>query len=318
MTYGTPQPVEVGQHGVEVLLGHVGKMVEHHRRVGRHRLDLRPLVVEYPQRVDLGALSRLLVKVELKQEVLQQFPILRSAGVVAQRGDLQPEPVEAQRAETGVGNRDHLGVQCGIVDADGLDADLLQLAVAAGLGALVAEERAGVTQLDRQRAAVQTVLDHRTHHPGGALGPKRHRAVAAVGEGVHLLGHHVGGLADAAGEQRGVLEDRQFDVAVSGPAGGVQQSRADRDELRRIRRDVVRDALRAGKRRKLASRAEPLDVTDWTGVRRRWWSSCRDRAAPPSCRRAPTACRRSSEAGRGRCRRTGRCGRPSAGTACRR
>ena len=215
------------------------------------------LVVEHPQRVDLGALSGFLVKVELKQEVLQQFPILRSAGVIAQRGDLQPETVEAERAETGVGDRDDLGVQCGIVDADGLDTDLLQLAVAAGLGTLVAEERARVTQLDRQRAAVQTMLDHRADDPGGALRPKCHRAVSTVGEGVHLLGHHVGGLAHAAGEQRGVLEDRQLDVAVSGPASGVQQRRADGDEPRRIRRDVVRDALRARKRGKLAHGLSP-------------------------------------------------------------
>ena len=202
-----------------------------------------PLVVEHPQRVDLGAPTGLLVQVELEQELLQQFPVLRPAGVVAQRGDLQPEPVEPQRPEARVGHRDHLGVQRRIVDADRLDPDLLQLAVAAGLRALVAEERPGVAQLDRQRAAVQAVLDHRAHHTRGALGPQRHRPVAAVGEGVHLLGHHVGGLPDPAGEQRGVLEDRQLDVAVSGATGGVQQAVAHGDELRRVGRQVVRDAL---------------------------------------------------------------------------
>ena len=243
MTYGTPKRVEVRQHGVEVLLGHIGEVVEHHRRVGRHRPDFGTLVVEHPQRVDLGALAGLLVEVELKQELLQQFPVLRTAGVVAQRGDFQPEPVQAERAEAGVGDGDHLGVQRGVVDADRLDTDLLQLAVAAGLRPLVAEERARVAQLDRQRAAVQAVLDHRAHHAGGALGPQRHRAVTAVGEGVHLLGHHVGGLADPAGEQRGVLEDRQLDVAVAGPPGGVEQAVAHRDERRRVRRHVVRHAL---------------------------------------------------------------------------
>ena len=34
---------------------------------------------------------------EPEQELLQQFPVLRAAGVVAERGDLEPEPVEAER-----------------------------------------------------------------------------------------------------------------------------------------------------------------------------------------------------------------------------
>ena len=253
------QRVQVRQHGVEVLLGDIGQVVEQHRGIGRHRAHLGPLVVEHPQRVDLGAPSGVLVEVELKQELLQQFPILRAAAVIAQRGDFQPEPVEAQRAETGVGDRDHLGVQRRVVDADRLDTDLLQLAVAAGLRTLVAEERARVTQFHRQRAAVQAVFDHRAHHAGGALGPQRHRAVAAVGEGVHLLGHHIGGLADAAGEQRGVLEDRQLDVAVAGPAGGGQQAVAHRDELRRIRRDVVRHSLGRRERGEFASPAQAFE-----------------------------------------------------------
>ena len=111
----------------------------------------------------------------------------------------------------------------GIVDADGLHPDLLQLAVAPGLRAFVAEERAGVAQLDRQRAAVQAVLDHRAHHAGGALRTQRHRPVAAVGEGVHLLGDDIGGLPHSAGEQRGVLEDRQLDIGVSGVPGGASR-----------------------------------------------------------------------------------------------
>ncbi len=183
------------------------------------------------------------VEVELEQEVLQQLPVLRPAAVVAERRDLQPEPVEPQRAETGVGDGDHLGVQRRVVDADRLNADLLQLPVAPCLRALVTEERPCVAELHRQRPAVKAVLDHRTHHTRGALRAQRHRAVAAVGEGVHLLRHHVGGLPHATGEQRGVLEDGQFDVAVTGAPGSVEQAVAHADELRRVGRQVIRDAL---------------------------------------------------------------------------
>ena len=209
----------MGQHGLEMVLGGIGEVVEHHRRVGGQLAHVRALVVEHPQRVERCALPGRLIEVEPEQELLQQLPVLRPAGVVAQRGDLQPEAVQSQRAETGVGDGDDLGVQGRVVDPDRLDADLLELPVAPGLRALVAEERPGVAELDRQRAAVQAVLDHRAHHPRGALRPQRHRPVAAVGEGVHLLGHHVGGLPHPAGEQRGVLEDRQLDVAVAGAAG---------------------------------------------------------------------------------------------------
>ena len=238
--------VQVGQHGVEVLLGDVGEVVEQHRRVGRHGPHRGPLVVEHPQRIDLGAPAGLVVEVEPKQELLQEFPVLRAAAVVAQRRDLEAEPVQPQRAEAGVGDGDHLGVQRRIVDTDRLHADLLQLPITAGLRTLVAEKRPRITEFDRQRAAVQAVLDHRAHHPGGALGPQRDRAVAAVGEGVHLLGHHVGGFADAAGEQGGVFEDGQFDVAVAGPPGGAQQPVPHGHELGRLRRHVVRHPLGRG------------------------------------------------------------------------
>ena len=203
----------------------------------------RTLVVEHPQRVDLRAGPGGLVEVEREQEVLQQFPVGRPAGVVAERGDLQPEPGQAQRPESGVGDRDHLGVQRGVVDTDRLHTHLLQLPVAAGLRTFVSEERPRVAQLHRQSAPVQAVLDDRAHDACGALRSQRHRAVAAVGEGVHLLGHHIGGFTHASREQRGVLEDRQFDVAVAGPPRGGQQTVTDGDELCRLRRQVVGDAL---------------------------------------------------------------------------
>ena len=107
----------------------------------------------------------------------------------------------------------------------------MKLAVTARLWTLVAEERPGIAELHRKGAAVETVFDDRPHHPGRALRAQRDRPVAPVGEGVHLLGHHVGGLTHSAGEQRGVLEDRQFDVAVAGPTGRAQQAVAHRDEF---------------------------------------------------------------------------------------
>lgn len=111
---------------------------------------------------------------------------------------------------------DDLGVECGIVNADGLDADLLKLAVAASLRALVAEERSEVVELDRQLAAVKVVLNDRTHNACGTFWAQGYRAVAAVCEGVHLLGDHIGGFTNTAREERGVFEDRKLDVLEAG------------------------------------------------------------------------------------------------------
>ena len=196
-----------------------------------HLTNIRALVVEHAERVDLGPSTRVLVEWECKEKLLQQFAILRPAGVVTERGDFEAEAVEPQRPESGVGDRDDLSVERGVVDPDGFDADLLQLAVATGLRALVAEERARVADLDRQLSTIEAVLDDRTHDSGGSLGTQRHRTVTAVGECVHLFADDVGRLTDTASEQAGVLEDRQFDVAVSGQPRGARQTVTNGDEF---------------------------------------------------------------------------------------
>ncbi len=207
---------------------------------------MRALVVEHPQRVDLGSPARLLVQRKAEQELLQQLSILRPARVVAQRGDLEPEPGQSEVPEARVGDGDDLGVERRVVDTDGLDPDLLELAVAAGLGPLVAEERAGIGDLHRQGPAVEPVFDHRTHDARGPLGPEGDAAITLVGEGVHLLADHVGRFADAPREQGGVLEDGQFDVPVAGGPRRGGEAVAHGHEGGRIRGKVVRHALRGG------------------------------------------------------------------------
>ena len=100
------------------------------RRVGELRLHLGPLVVEHPQRVDLGPAPRCrLVEVEPAQELLQQRAVGRAA-VRGQPSELSSSahPVRPERAEAGVGERDDLGVERRVVAADRLDADLVRTA----------------------------------------------------------------------------------------------------------------------------------------------------------------------------------------------
>ena len=143
------QGVKVGPHSVEMEPGGIREVIQHQRCVGGQFAYLRPFVIKHPKRVEGCACPGGLVEFEAKQELLQQLPVLCPTGVIPERGDLQSKAVQAQRAETGIGDRDDLGVQGRVVDTDRLDADLLQLAITTGLGAFVSEERPCVAELDR-------------------------------------------------------------------------------------------------------------------------------------------------------------------------
>jgi hypothetical protein len=87
---------------------------------------------------------------------------------LAQAVEFQPPVAEAQRGPQVHGQQDQLGVDLG-PPAQRLGADLVELAIAAALRALVPEHRAHVVQA---LAAVvqQVVLDHGAHQAGRAFG----------------------------------------------------------------------------------------------------------------------------------------------------
>ena len=118
------------------------------------RLDLGPLVVEHAQRVDLRPTPGVLVEVERRGGT--PAAAARYAGRqvrVAERVQQQPELAASPSAAKPVhGEHDQLGVKRGVVGAERLRADLPEVPVTARLRALVAEGRAGVPQLHRQRA----------------------------------------------------------------------------------------------------------------------------------------------------------------------
>ena len=97
-----------------------------------------------------------------------------------------------------------------------LQPDLVELAVAPGLRALVAEEGPDVGELHRLRQLVHPVLEVGAADRRRALRPQGQAAPALVLEGEHLLADDVGRLADAALEQLGVLEGRRRDRLVAG------------------------------------------------------------------------------------------------------
>ena len=141
--------------------------------------------------------------------------------------------------------RDQLRVDGGVVGADGLGAELPELAKAPGLRLLLAVVAAQVPELHRLGERVHAVLEVGAADRRGALGAQRQRAPAGVLEGVHLLLDDVGRLAHAAGEELGGLEGRRLDAPVAGgledPARGVLEARP-RDGLRRAARRTCRAA----------------------------------------------------------------------------
>jgi hypothetical protein len=81
------------------------------------------------------------------------------------------------------------------------------LAIPAGLGTLVAENRGPVVEFHGLGQAAHTVLQIGSADGGRALRPERQQVPAAVSERIHLLLYDVGAFANTTYEQAAVLED---------------------------------------------------------------------------------------------------------------
>ena len=123
------------------------------------------------------------------------------------------------------------------------------LAVAARLGPLVPEVGPHVPGLERQR---WPVLDPRPHDRRRPLGAQGQPAPALVLELVHLLAHHVGGLAHPL-EHADVLEHGADHQAIAGPPGPVGEQG---DQALPSGRLGGQDVARANRRLELRHRVE--------------------------------------------------------------
>ena len=132
----------------------------------------------------------------------------------------------------------------GSARADRLDGQLVVLAVAAAPGRAVAVHRRDRVRLHRLRLAMHAVLEVGARDRRGAFGTKRQRAVAAVGEGVHLLVHDVGRLARRAREEPGVLEAGRLDAAPAVERGHLLHRANELPPRCVVRQHVVRAARR--------------------------------------------------------------------------
>ena len=198
------------QHPLVVLAGVVGEVVEQAWRIGHGRLHGVVLHVEQAQGVLVHALAGVARQgVRMRGQVRQQLLAVRAAAVgVSHAGDAQADSRHSEALVDLRQQGDHLGVEQRVVAAEGLGANLPVLAEPPALGRLVAEHRGQIPQLHRLRQLVHAVLGIGAGHGRRALRAQGDAAPAPVVEGVHLLAHDVGGGADAAHEDLGLLEGR--------------------------------------------------------------------------------------------------------------
>ena len=191
--------VGVGQqlaHGCEMRAAVVAeKILALRRGLGQLHVDF---AVEQAQRIALESIAAILTQLgEMRAAVFQhRLAKPRTALRVAQRIDLEIQ-LQPELAAQLVDHHHQLGVGGGVGAAENLDPKLRELAKAALLRTLAPEHRADVVETLLRIAAVHPGLDIRAHHAGRAFGAQRQRGfgLVAVDEGVHLLFHHVRGLA---------------------------------------------------------------------------------------------------------------------------
>ena len=183
-------------------------------RIRQKRLVARILGIEDAQRVLLQPLLRFFGELILhRTEIVDQSrPPRLAACAVAQRVEVQGYIRDAQLLQELVRHRQQLDIGLRLARADHLGVDLVELAVAPLLRALVAEQRAVGRDLER-RKLLPAVGEESARDPGGELGAQGERISAAILEGIHFLRHHIGGLAERAGEDLGLFEHRHFHPA---------------------------------------------------------------------------------------------------------
>ena len=107
----------------------------------------------------------------------------------------------------------------GIRVAQGLDAELVVLAEAAGLRPLVPEHGAEVVHAHGLRQIVHAVLQVGAADRRCSFGPQGNAVTATVLEGVHLLFDDIGTLAHGPDEEIGVFEGGGVDAPVAEQVG---------------------------------------------------------------------------------------------------
>jgi hypothetical protein len=218
-TVGHAQRIEMRPDGGEMGRAGVAQAIGDARRPGVDRRHGHVVRVQEPQHVPLQPVALELGQLVDPPAVVRR-QLLDIGGAAGRVADRVEEHLDAAQACIGVEPRrqlDDLGIHGRTRIADGLDVELPELAVAAGLWAVVPEHRADLVDPDGLRPRLHPVLDICAHDPCRRLRPERPRfgLLAARDDPEQLLLDDVGHLADAALEHRHLFEHRRLDAAVA-------------------------------------------------------------------------------------------------------
>ena len=199
----------MSQDAAPVSLAGAAQAFDGARRLRDERLAGVALAVEQPEWVGVQSPPAVVVRqlVGAGPIVVEEpFDVYRPTLRIAYRVDRQRDVGDPHGLQQAAGQLDDFGVDGRVRLADHFDPELVELAVAAGLGAVVPEEGAGVVEPHGLGQVVHAVLEIGPADGRRALGTQGQQVAAAVLEGVGLVLDDVGDLARAANEQLCVLE----------------------------------------------------------------------------------------------------------------
>ena len=178
------------------------EVVAERRRVVQQRLHVRVLGVQHPQRVGVHPAFAVFIQFigKLLQVSDQRVAVV---GTRFQRTDgvqLKADVIgDAQLTPPARGQHNQLGIDVRALQAKHFGADLVELAVATFLRALVTEHWPDVPQT-LFLIVQQTMFDAGTYAARRPFRTQRQAVAVAVLKGVHLFFNHVGHFADRAFE----------------------------------------------------------------------------------------------------------------------
>src|SRR5579875_269785 len=218
---GDAEGIEGALHLLEETARRLVEIIEEDRRPGNDALVALILGIEDAQGIAREPGAAVLGEaVAVLLEIVEKRPAIRgSARGIAQRVQLKHRLVEDTEILEDMGaDGDYLDVAERVGNAKQLEVDLMELPVAPLLRTLIAEHRPRAEEFERE-ALTEATRDESAHDARRRLRTARELLAAAVGEGVHLLGDDVRGVAQGALEHLGELEDRDADLLVAVEGG---------------------------------------------------------------------------------------------------
>ena len=178
---------------MEVFLTFVAEIIRNQRHAHFHHLFAVFFAVEDAERILFQ--SRVAVVTELILligEEIEQFLAVNGTALRAAYGiEVQDKVRKAQFPEELEGHGDDFCIDGRILGADFFDAELSELAVAAGLGAVMTEHGPHIVQFMDLRFAVELVLEKGPDDRCRIFRTQGHAAAAAVFKGIHFFGNDV-------------------------------------------------------------------------------------------------------------------------------